>query len=140
MSIVGKSYLVPLVRGRSDLLRTPHELVNDLGISDTLVTTATKPNGRKETVRLNPMDRTLLGLRDWLKTCDKENLRSVRLTVISERPYTFSVEFSDQSPDLAGDMENIKILEARGVIISLDPNQWAPEELSPNAPRPQESK
>ena len=38
------------------------------------------------------------------------------------------------------DMENIKILEARGVIISLDPNQWAPEELSPNAPRPQESK
>ena len=109
MSVVGKSYLIPLVRGKSDLLRIPQELVNDLGISDTLVTTATKPNSRKETVRINPMDRTLLGLCAWLRTCDDENMRSVRLTLLSERPYTFSVEFSDQAPDLAGNTENIKI-------------------------------
>jgi internalin A len=34
------------------------------------------------------------------------------------------------------DMENIKILEARGVIVSLDPQRWAPEKLSPGLPRP----
>jgi internalin A len=34
------------------------------------------------------------------------------------------------------DMENIKTLEARGVIVSLDPEQMAPEKLSPGAPRP----
>ena len=108
-SIVGKSYLIPLVRGKSDLLRIPQGLVNDLCINETLITTALKPNGRKETVRLNPMDRTLLGLCAWLRTCNEENMRSVRLTVRSEHPYTFSVEFSDQSPDLAGDTENLKI-------------------------------
>jgi internalin A len=34
------------------------------------------------------------------------------------------------------DMENIKILETRGVIVSLDPEQMAPENVSPGAPRP----
>ena len=29
------------------------------------------------------------------------------------------------------DMENIKTLEARGVIVSLDPQQWAPEKVPP---------
>ncbi|GAH69589.1 unnamed protein product, partial [marine sediment metagenome] len=95
VSIVGKSYLIPLVRGKSDLLRIPQELVNDLGISETLITTVLKPNGRKETVRLNPMDRTLLGLCAWLRTCDDENMRSIRFTVRSEHPYTFSAEFSE---------------------------------------------
>jgi Leucine-rich repeat (LRR) protein len=32
------------------------------------------------------------------------------------------------------DMENIKTLEARGVIVSLDPRQWAPEKVPPGAP------
>ncbi len=34
------------------------------------------------------------------------------------------------------DMENIKILEVKGVIVSLDPWQWAPEKLSPGTPQP----
>ena len=34
------------------------------------------------------------------------------------------------------DMENIKTLEARGVIVSLDPQQWAPEKTPPGAPVP----
>jgi len=34
------------------------------------------------------------------------------------------------------DMENMETLEASGVIISLDPQQWAPENLSPGAPQP----
>lgn len=35
------------------------------------------------------------------------------------------------------DMENIKTLEKRGVIVSLDPHQWAPEKVPPGAPVPQ---
>ena len=34
------------------------------------------------------------------------------------------------------DMDNIKTLESRGVIVSLDPEQMAPENLSPGAPVP----
>ena len=34
------------------------------------------------------------------------------------------------------DMEDIKTLEARGVIVSLDPQQWAPEKAPPGAPVP----
>ena len=34
------------------------------------------------------------------------------------------------------DMENIKTLEARGVIVSLDPWQWTPEKVSPGTPVP----
>ena len=34
------------------------------------------------------------------------------------------------------DMENIRALEARGVDVSLDPHQWAPEHVLPGAPVP----
>lgn len=34
------------------------------------------------------------------------------------------------------DMENIRALEARGVDVSLDPHQWAPEQPLPGAPVP----
>ena len=34
------------------------------------------------------------------------------------------------------DMENIRTLENRGVIVSLDPWQWAPEKVSPGTPTP----
>jgi len=33
-------------------------------------------------------------------------------------------------------MENIKTLEARGVIVSLDTWQWVPERVSPGTPQP----
>jgi len=109
VSVVGNSYLIPSVKGRSDLLRIPEKMVNDLGIKDPIAIVAMKPDGRKLPVRYNPIDRTIRGLDPWLKTCDNENMRSVRLTVLSERPYTFSVEFSEQAPDLAGDKDNINI-------------------------------
>lgn len=41
----------------------------------------------------------------------------------------------DLSPGSA-DMENIEILEVRGVVVSLDPQQWAPGQSSPGAPAP----
>jgi internalin A len=34
------------------------------------------------------------------------------------------------------DMENIRVLESRGVLVSLDPQQWAPENASPGTPVP----
>jgi Leucine-rich repeat (LRR) protein len=41
----------------------------------------------------------------------------------------------DLSPG-SEDMENIGILEARGVVVSLDPQQWAPEHVLQGAPVP----
>jgi len=109
VSVVGNSYLIPLVKGRSGLLRIPEKMVNDLGIKDPITITATKPDGRKLTVRYNPIDRTILGLDTWLTTCNDENLRSIRLKILSERPYTFGVEFSDQATELAAAKEEVKI-------------------------------
>jgi len=109
VSVVGNSYLIPLVKGRTDLLRIPQKLVNDLGIKDAITTTAMKPDGRKLPVRLNPIDRTIIGLESWLKTPTDEEVRSVRLEILSEHPYSFAVEFSEQAPDLGTATEDMKI-------------------------------
>jgi len=109
LSIVGKSYLIPLVRGKSDLLRIPEKMVKDLGIEEPITVRATKPDGCNLPIRYNPIDRTILGLGSWLKTCNDKEARSVRLEILSEDPCTFGVKFSDQAPDLAGDTENTKI-------------------------------
>lgn len=109
MSVVGNSYLIPLVKGRSDLLRIPEKMVNDLGIKDPITIVAMKPDGRKLPVRYNPIDRTIRGLDPWLKTCNDENIRSIRLKILSESPHTFAVEFSEEGPDLAGSREDVRI-------------------------------
>jgi len=109
VSVVGNSYLIPLVKGRSDLLRIPEKMVNDLGIKDPITIVAMKPDGRKLPVRYNPIDRTIRGLDPWLKTCNDENIRSIRLKILSESPHTFAVEFSEEGPDLAGSREDVRI-------------------------------
>jgi len=109
MSVVGNSYLIPLVKGRSDLLRIPEILVNDLGIKGTITTTTMKPDGRKLPVALNVKDRTISGLGSWLKTCDDENVKSVFLEILTDNPFTFSVRFSDKAPALAGVTADTKI-------------------------------
>lgn len=109
MSVVGNSYLISLVKGKSNLLRIPEKLVDDLGITDPITIIAMKPDGRKLPVRYNPTDRTILGLGTWLKTCNDENIRSIRLKILSESPHTFAVEFSEEGPDLAGSREDVRI-------------------------------
>jgi len=109
VSAIDNSYLIPLIKGRSDLLRIPEKMVNDLGIKDPITIIAKKPDGRKLPVRYNPIDRTICGLDPWLKNCNDEDVRSVRLKILSEHPYSFAVEFSEQAPDLAGSRENVRI-------------------------------
>ncbi len=109
MSVVGNSYLIPLVKGRSDLLRIPKRLADDLGIKDAITTTAMKPDRRKLPVALNVNDRTISGLGPWLRTCDDENIKSVRLEILSEHPYSFAIDFSDHTPDLARGREDVRI-------------------------------
>jgi len=84
-------------------------MVNDLGIKDPITIVAMKPDGRKLPVRYNPIDRTIRGLDPWLKTCNDENIRSIRLKILSESPHTFAVEFSEEGPDLAGSREDVRI-------------------------------
>ena len=107
MSVVGNSYLIPLVKGRSDLLRIPKEVVNDLGIEEPATVILAKPDGRKLTVRYNPIDRTIVGLKEWLKTCNDENIKSVRLTASSINPLSFAVDFSDQASDLVSSIGDV---------------------------------
>ena len=109
MSVVGNSYLIPLVKGRSDLLRIPKEVVNDLGIEEPATVILAKPDGRKLTVRYNPIDRTIVGLKEWLKTCNDENIKSVRLTASSINPLSFAVDFSDQASDLVSSIGDVNI-------------------------------
>jgi len=109
VSIVGNSYLVPLVKGKSDLLRMPQELANDLGMQGPLTATAIMPSGRKLPIRLNTTDRTVVGLGPWLKTCENEDIRSVRFEILSDNPFTFAVDFSNQAPDLTGTTEHANI-------------------------------
>jgi len=109
MSVIGNSYLIPFVKGRSDLLRIPETLVNDLGIKDTITTTARTPHGRRLPVALNINDRTISGLGPWLRTCDDENIKSARLEILSEHPYSFAIEFSEQAQDLVRGGEDVRI-------------------------------
>jgi len=110
LSIIGKSYLIPLVKGKSDLLRMPKKLAVDLGEQGSFVATIINQDNRKLPVRMNTDDRTVgPGLGPWLKDINNENIRSVCLTGNSENPYTFDFKFSEQAPDLAGDTENINM-------------------------------
>jgi HJR/Mrr/RecB family endonuclease len=112
MSIMGKSYLIPLVKGKSDLLRIPEELAKDLsnlGIHGSISCTCSKPDGRKLPVRINIGDRTIIGLESWLKEPKDEDIRSVRLEGKSDTPCSFAVDFSKESVQPVGDTEPIKI-------------------------------
>ena len=112
MSVIGKSYLIPLVKGRSDLLRIPEELakdLNDLGIHGSITCSCSKPDGRKLPVRINTEDRTMIGLDSWLKEPKEEDIKSVRLEVKAINPYSFAVDFSKESPPLVGNTEPVKI-------------------------------
>jgi len=112
MSIIGKSYLIPLVKGRSDLLRIPEELakdLNDLGIHGSIVCTCLKPDGRQLTVRINTEDRTIIGLSSWLRELKDEDVKSVRLEGKSDTPCSFAVDFSKESIHPVGSTEPIKI-------------------------------
>ena len=111
MSVIGKSYLIPLVKGKSDLLRIPEELakdLNDLGIHGSITCTCSKPDGRKLPVRINTEDRTLIGLNDWLKEPKDEDIRSIRLEGKSDTPCSFAVAFSKESVHPVGGTEPIK--------------------------------
>jgi len=112
MSIIGKSYLISLVKGRSDLLRIPEELakdLNDLGIHGFITCTCSKPDGRKLTVRINIEDRTIIGLESWLKEPKDEDIRSIRLEGKSDTPCSFAVDFSKEAVHPVGSTEPIKI-------------------------------
>jgi HJR/Mrr/RecB family endonuclease len=112
MSIIGKSYLIPLVKGKTDLLRIPEELVNDLmsvGIHGSIACTCSKPDGRKLPVRINTEDRTIIGLGSWLRELKDENIKSVCLEGKSDTPCSVAVGFSKESVHLVGGTEPIKI-------------------------------
>jgi|GEM_PF-1357901 len=112
MSIIGKSYLIPLVKGKSDLLRIPEELakdLNDLGIHGSIVCTCLKPDDRKLPVRINTEDRTIIGLENWLRELKDEDVKSVRLEGKSDTPCSFAVDFSKESVHPVGGTEPIKI-------------------------------
>jgi len=96
VGIVGKSYLLSLVKGKSDLLRMPKELAADLGGDKALEGTVTMADGRKLVARFNAIDRTVIGFGPWLKPADEDNARSVRLTGTEDRPVTFRFEFSEE--------------------------------------------
>lgn len=112
MSVVGKSYLISLVKGRSDLLRISEELakdLNDLGIHGAITCTCSKPDGRKLPVRIDAEDRTVVGLGSWLKEPKDEDVKSVRLEGKSDTPCSFAVDFSKESAHPVGGTEPIKI-------------------------------
>ena len=112
MSVVSKSYLISLVKGRSDLLRIPEELakdLKDLGIENFIVCTCLKPDGYQLPVRFNTKDRTMMGLDSWLKETKDEDIKSIRLEGKSDTPCSFSVNFSKESPHPVSDAEAVKI-------------------------------
>ncbi len=109
MSIIGKSYLISLVKGRSDLLRIPEELAKDLIVHGSITCICSKPNGLKLSIRINTQDRTIVGLDPWLRELKDEDIKSLNLEGKSDAPCSFGVTFSKESPPPAGNMDNVKI-------------------------------
>ena len=112
MSIIGKSYLISLVKGKSDLLRIPKELVrdfNDLGIDGSITCTCSKPDGRELPVRINTKDRTIIGLGPWLSESKDEDVKSIRLEGKSSTPCRLAVDFSKETVPPVSSKELINI-------------------------------
>jgi len=109
VSVVGNSYLVPLIKGKRDLLRMPKKLAEDLGGHGSFPARLINKDNRSLSVRMNTDDRTIVGQGPWLTDIDNENIRSVCLKGLSENPLTFAFDFSEQAPDLAGVTADMKI-------------------------------
>lgn len=103
------SYLISIVRGKSNLLRIPKELAGDLNFQGSKNVITILPNNRKLSVRVNVDDRTIMGLGPWLKSKNDENIRSIRLKIIDRNPYTFGVEFSKEAPNVVKRSKDFKI-------------------------------
>jgi len=105
MTIQSKSFLIPLLKGKTDLIRIPKELADDLDFQGSITALVILPNNHKLNVCINVDDRTIIGLAPWLKTVDDDRIRSIRLKILDRNPYTFEVDFSEKAADIVESSE-----------------------------------
>lgn len=109
MEQYNKSYYLNLNIGKGDLLRLPQSFIKDLNITNPIKTRVALPNKNSLIVIINPVDRTIFGLKPWLQRIPDENVQSIELTVIKNNPLSLSVAFSQNSPDLVNINDDSKI-------------------------------
>ncbi|MFA5553843.1 MAG: helicase HerA-like domain-containing protein [Phycisphaerae bacterium] len=113
MSIIGKLYLIPLIKGKTDLLRIPKELAKDLadsGIHSSVNCICSNRDKHKLSVRINIQDRTIIGLEPWLRELKDEDIKSLSLEGENDTPCSFGFNFSKELPPPVEDIETFKIL------------------------------
>jgi len=104
-----EKYIIPLIRGRSDLVRIPQQMITDLNITIPITIRIKLPDEHVLPVRINPIDRTLTGLGPWLgeyKGSDEKI--ALCLTILSKNPLSVSVDYTDDTPLLAAVSPNIE--------------------------------
>jgi len=61
-----REFIIPLIRGRTDLVRIPQQMISYLDITTPITVRIKLPDEHVLPVRINPTDRTLTGLGPWL--------------------------------------------------------------------------
>jgi len=87
---------IPLIFGKSDLLRLSKDLNIALGLKDRMKGIARLPDGRDLPIIINPVHETIVGLGPWFAECDTSKYNSVEITVVEnkEENILLSVQFS----------------------------------------------
>jgi len=104
-----EKFVIPIIRGRSDLVRIPQQMITDLNIITPITIRIKLPDEHVLPVRINPIDRTLTGLGPWLgeyKGSDEKI--ALCLTILSKNPLSVSVDYTDDTPLLAAASPNIE--------------------------------
>jgi HJR/Mrr/RecB family endonuclease/TolA-binding protein len=102
-------FVIPLVRGRTDLLRIPQQTVTDLEIVSPITVRIKLPDEHVLPVRINPIDRTLTGLGPWFSNCkDSDERTALCFTVLSKEPLSLSVDYTDDIPPLTASSPHIE--------------------------------
>lgn len=94
-----EKFIIPLIRGRSDLVRIPQQMITDLKIVSPITVRIKLPDEHVLPVRINPIDRTLTGLGPWLgeyKGSDEKI--ALCLTILSKNPLSVSIDYTEDTP------------------------------------------
>lgn len=100
MSEESNKYYISPKSGPSGLLRVSSALVAEFLGETTVHGRARMPDGREFPIVLNVADRTLDGLKQWMKSIGDEDYHSLCITVCTRRPMLLRVDPSKEPPGI----------------------------------------
>lgn len=102
-------FTVPLIRGRGDLVRLPQHMITKLNITVPTTVRVKLPDDHSLPAHINPIDRTLTGLKSWLaESKGSDEKTALCFTILGKAPPSLSVGYTDETPPSTAAPKNME--------------------------------